>query len=74
VIRDDFLARLRQDRPGLAVVVARAAQRNRRWVIVTDAAGAAWEQREPAAWARVQGWLAAECTRMIRVSGTDGAG
>jgi hypothetical protein len=36
-------------------------------MVVTDAAVSAWEQREPAAWARVQAWLAAERVRMIRV-------
>jgi hypothetical protein len=36
-------------------------------MVASEAAVAAWEQREPAAWARVQAWLAAEGMRIIRV-------
>jgi hypothetical protein len=36
-------------------------------MVVTEAAVTAWERREPAAWDRVQAWLAAERMRMIRV-------
>jgi hypothetical protein len=65
--RDALLAQLREDGPGLAMLVTRASQRNRRWIVVTRAAVAAWEQREPLAWARVQAWLSAERIQMIQV-------
>lgn len=57
-INDSLLVDLRRQNSGLPRLVERLRSSRRSWVAVSAAAVAAWEQREPEAWATVHAWLA----------------
>ncbi|MGH7299094.1 MAG: hypothetical protein ACREJE_01610 [Candidatus Rokuibacteriota bacterium] len=62
----DLLAEL-GPQADLAPLVNRAVQNDLPWVVVSSAAVAAWEQRDPAAWARVSQWLAAKRVAVVQI-------
>jgi hypothetical protein len=51
----------------LASLVERVCRNNLRWVVVSQAGIAAWEDRDQAGWARVQTWLAERQVTIIRI-------
>ena len=51
----------------LAWLVERVAQDHLPWVVVPEAALAAWEQRDPVGWAKVAAWLAAKRVTVVRI-------
>lgn len=53
----------------LARVVERVCRERLSYVIVPPAAEAAWAAKDPAGWARVREWLAAQHTQILRIPG-----
>jgi len=51
----------------LACLVDRVRQNKQPWVVVATAALKAWEERDPAGWEKVSGWLAANGVTVVRV-------
>ncbi len=51
----------------LARLVERVARNTLRRVVVPAAALTAWEKRDPAGWAKVSAWLAANGVTIVRV-------
>jgi hypothetical protein len=51
----------------LARLVERVARTKLPWVVVPAAALTAWEQRDPAGWAKVSAWLAAKDVASVRI-------
>ena len=48
-------------------LVERVCQTNLPWVVIPEAAVAAWEQRDPAGWEKVSEWLAVQGVVVVRV-------
>ena len=53
-------------RTDLARVVEQVCRNDLRWVVVPARALAAWEERDPAGWAKVKEWLAAKGATIVR--------
>jgi len=53
--------------PDLAWLVERVRQNKQPWVVVASAAIEGWEQRDPASWAKVATWLAANGVTVVRI-------
>ena len=53
----------------LARLVRRVVHRKKPWVIVSAEAAAAYERRDPQAWAKIRNWLAAQGVRLVEVEG-----
>lgn len=51
----------------LAWLVDRVCRSNLPWVVVPQSAVAAWEERDPAGWAKVRSWLAERNVTIVRV-------
>ncbi len=51
----------------LARLVERIARNGLPWVVVPTAALTAWEQRDPAGWAKVSAWLGAKGIAIVRI-------
>jgi len=51
----------------LARLVERIARNGLPWVVVPTAALTAWEQRDPASWAKVSAWLGAKGIAIVRI-------
>ena len=51
----------------LAWLVERVCRNNLPWVVVPASALTAWQQRDPAGWEKVSGWLAAKGIAIVRV-------
>jgi len=51
----------------LAGLVQRVARNNLPWVVVPAVALKAWEERDPAGWAKVSAWLAAKGVAIVRI-------
>lgn len=51
----------------LVRVVERVSRAKLPYVVVTAAAEAAWAAKDPAGWARVREWLAAQRAQIVRV-------
>jgi hypothetical protein len=51
----------------LARLVERIARNGLPWVVVPTAALTAWEQRDPAGWAKVSEWLGAKGIAIVRI-------
>jgi len=51
----------------LARLVERVARNGLPWVVVPTAALTAWEQRDPAGWAKVSAWLAVKGVTILRI-------
>jgi len=63
----DLIAELRESRTDLARLVEAAAPAERAYVVVPAQAVKAWMEREPAAWAKVSEWLAANGKALVQV-------
>jgi len=51
----------------LGRLVRRVAENELPWVVVSAAAIAGWERRDPSGWARVREWLAARGVSIVRI-------
>ena len=51
----------------LGRLVRRVAETGLPWVVVSAAAIAGWERRDPSGWARVREWLAARGVSIVRI-------
>ena len=51
----------------LARLVERIARHDLPWMVVPTAALTAWEQRDPAGWAKVSAWLGAKGIAIVRI-------
>jgi hypothetical protein len=63
---EDLLAGLSAN-TGLTPLVKRVSQQRLPWVVVSAAAIEDWERRNPAAWAQVSEWLAAQGVALVRI-------
>jgi hypothetical protein len=51
----------------LAWLVERVQRNNLPWIVVSGSALTAWQERDPAGWAKVSGWLAARQVTIVRI-------
>ena len=51
----------------LTQLVRRVSEEGLPWVVVSAAAIADWERRDPADWAQVSEWLAAEGVALVKI-------
>jgi len=61
----DLLTELRRSRTDLARLVEASAHAERVTVVVSAQAVKAWTEREPAAWAKVLAWFAANGKALV---------
>jgi hypothetical protein len=62
----DLIAALKPN-TDLARLVDRVARATLPWVVVSPAAVAAWERKDPAGWAKVSHWLAVKSVAVVRI-------
>lgn len=63
---EDLLTGLLLNAP-LTRFVKRVSEQRLPWVVVSAVAIADWERRNPAAWAQVSEWLAAQGIALVRI-------
>ena len=64
---DELLSDLRRSQTDLARFVEAVVHNSTPYVVVSSEAVRAWQRREPQAWAKVTGWLAAHHVAVVAV-------
>jgi hypothetical protein len=64
---EELLAELRTSETDLARFVEAVVRDSMPYVVIPAAAVKAWQRREPQAWAKVAGWLAAQQVAVVAV-------
>ena len=62
---DELLSDLRASQTDLARFVESVVRNSAPYVVVSSEAVRAWQRREPQAWAKVTGWLAAHDVAVV---------
>jgi hypothetical protein len=64
---EELISELRTSQTDLARFVEAVVRNSMPYVVVPAAAVRAWQRREPQAWAKVSGWLAAQQVAVVAV-------